>query len=92
MYLVLASASASVFASVVNYDSKWRHILERHLLIMLTASFTILICLWYRALNALMVYYFIMIFWSYFRNIRSSHKNMNKNEAKYLKIEFLLCD
>ncbi len=37
-------------ASVVNYARKWRHSLERHLLMTLESSFTIVTCLQYRPL------------------------------------------
>jgi hypothetical protein len=36
---------ALALASVVNYAHKWRHSLERHLLMTLESSFTIVICL-----------------------------------------------
>ncbi len=39
---------ALALAGVINYDYKWRHNLERHLLMKLEASFTIIMCLYYR--------------------------------------------
>ncbi len=36
---------ALALACVINYDRKWYHILERHLLTKLEASFMILMCL-----------------------------------------------
>ncbi len=46
MIISYAPNLALALGSVINYDHKWRHNLERHLL-------TIVLCLWYRSLVAM---------------------------------------
>jgi hypothetical protein len=45
MCFTLALDYALALASVVNYDCKWRYSFERHLLMTLAVSITIVICL-----------------------------------------------
>jgi hypothetical protein len=45
MCFTLALAYALALANIVNYDRKWRYNLERHLLMTLAVSITIVICL-----------------------------------------------
>jgi hypothetical protein len=45
MIISYAPNLALAFSSVVNYYHKWWHNLEHHLLMMLEASFTIIMCL-----------------------------------------------
>ncbi len=45
LYYKCSFTLALALASVVNYDCKWRYNLERHLLMTLAASITIVICL-----------------------------------------------